>query len=176
MKKQKTRDEPIWGKSIFQFMQEKQTEGLYAYFTTDKGNDLCPSCAHGMFEFNVGVGERPIEYHINYENENLVCHECEVKIKSKRVFEKEREEKAKYVGTTKNLRAILTDMGFYSTGGLGIWKFSETLYPGNTIELCYFTKGSFWLEEGGKRIYSGNYKRMLIEDFIAILLKIIDKV
>ena len=73
------------------------------------------------------------------------------------------------------MREILTDMGFYSTPVLGVWKFSATLSPGNTLEVCVFVHGNFWVNEGGKRVYSNNYKILLIEEFIEALLRIIDK-
>jgi hypothetical protein len=82
----------------------------------------------------------------------------------------------KSIGTSKNMKRLLADMGFYSTRILGVWKFSETLSPGNTLEVCVFTHGNFRVNEHDRQIYKNNYNEISVDELVAVLFKIINKV
>lgn len=161
------------GSSIEEWISEK-FDKMYAYFISENGHYLCPSCAHLLSEYN--RLDKPIEYHVNYESEELKCFNCFGMIKSKQQFDKEKEVASKYIGTTKVLRGILSDMGFYSTKVLGCWEFSKTLAPNNTLELCVFTEGNFWINEHSNKIYIDNLKTLTKNEFIKDLAEMIDRV
>lgn len=80
------------------------------------------------------------------------------------------------VGTRKQFKSILKELGFHTGKVLGVWQYSEKLSPGNNIEVVHFIKGNFWINKGKQRVFTSNYRTLTVDDFIKELIKVTDNV
>lgn len=74
----------------------------------------------------------------------------------------------------KEFKGTIQELGFEKGKIIGVWCYSKKLLPENDIEVVHFTKGDFWVNKIGQRVFSSNYKVINLDYLVEELIKIIN--